>query len=218
MVRKGSTSTVEKRKNIRLNNLKNPKQPNVSAENLDFLLDQSKYTLDLVNTWINGADTKVSVSCGIFSVIIAAIVFAAENILGNIEITEQVNAAVYSLFHITLLITAIMFLCTIIFHFWAIKPNFSVEKTAPKKPRFSIFYYEIQNFERPEEYIKSAREMSRAGFVDEVLKEVYYNSTICSKKMRRFKLGVIFAIITIILSIFSGILYYYAYCVICVPN
>lgn len=82
MVRKGSTSTVEKRKNIRLNNLKNPKQPNVSAENLDFLLDQSKYTLDLVNTWINGADTKVSVSCGIFSVIIAAIVFAAENILG----------------------------------------------------------------------------------------------------------------------------------------
>ena len=84
MVRKGSTSTVEKRKNIRLNNLKNPKQPNVSAENLDFLLDQSKYTLDLVNTWINGADTKVSVSCGIFSVIIAAIVFAAENILGNI--------------------------------------------------------------------------------------------------------------------------------------
>mgnify|MGYP004592530055 FL=1 len=110
------------------------------------------------------------------------------------------------------------FLGTMIFHFWAIKPSFSAEKNPPKKPRFSIFYYEIQNFERPEEYVKSAREMSQAGFVDEVLKEVYYNSTICSKKMQRFKVGVIFAIITIILSIFSGILYYYAYCGICVPN
>lgn len=124
---------MEKRKNIRLNNLKNPKQPNVSAENLDFLLDQSKYTLDLVNTWINGADTKVSVSCGIFSVIIAAIVFAAENILGNIEITEQVNAAVYSLFHITLLITAIMFLCTIIFHFLGNKTELFCGEDLPEE-------------------------------------------------------------------------------------
>lgn len=210
-------STVEKRKNISQNIEQVHEKNSPSGESS--LLDRSKYSLDLVNMWINGADTKVSISCGVFSVIIAVIVFAAENMLGKLEKPVKLNCFAYSMFHVAVVITVIAFLVSIFFHLWAINPSFfsgskpSKNQSSKKssKPPFSIFYDEIRNFDNAADYIKAAKDESEDQFTDEVLKEVYYNSKICSRKMRRYKTGIIFAGITIALSIISCILYYCAY-------
>ncbi len=212
-------NTVGKRKNISLNkNYKQEKDTGLS-ESSSSLLERSKYSLDLVNTWINVADTKVSISCGVFSVIIAVIVFVAENLLGKLDEPEQINGHIYTLFLIAVLITVIIFLVSIFFHIGAISPSFfsgskSSKKQSKKRavqPTFSIFYDEIRAFKNPADYVEAAKGISEEQFTDEILKEVYCNSKICSKKMRRFKVGIVFAFMAILLSIFSCILYYCAY-------
>ena len=52
------------------------------------LMERSKYSLDLINTWITSADSKISTSCGIVSVVVAVLVFVAENILSKIDRTN----------------------------------------------------------------------------------------------------------------------------------
>lgn len=208
-----------KRKSISQNNIQQQEKAATSSESSSSLLERSQYSLDLVNSWINGADTKVSISCGVFSVIIAVIVFAAENILGKLERPEQINCLMYTWFQFILCITVIAFLVSIFFHLWAINPCFFSEADSSKKlskkksvkPAFSIFYDEIRSFESPADYINAAKNVLEDQFTDEVLKEVYYNSKICSQKMRRFKIGITLAGITIVLSIVSCILYYCAY-------
>lgn len=212
-------NTVGKRKNISLNkNYKQEKDTGLS-ESSSSLLERSKYSLDLVNTWINVADTKVSISCGVFSVIFAVIVFVAENLLGKLDEPEQINGYIYMLFFIALVFTVILFLVAIFFHIWAVKPSFFSGSMSSKKqskkeavqPAFSIFYDEIRVFKKPADYIKAAKGISEEQFTDEILKEVYYNSVICSKKMRRFKAGIFFAFMAILLSLVSCILYCCAY-------
>ena len=66
------------------------------------LLERSKYSLDLINTWITSADSKISTSCGIVSVVVAVLVFVAENILSKIDRT---NGAI-ELWKIWFIITA----------------------------------------------------------------------------------------------------------------
>ena len=63
-----------------------------SSEEKSTLFSRSQYSLDLVNSWINGADTKVSISCGIFSVVIAVIVFLADRNLSSYIIGQSIVA------------------------------------------------------------------------------------------------------------------------------
>lgn len=208
-----------KRKNISQNNIHKQEKEIACTESTSSLLERSQYSLDLVNMWINSADTKVSISCGVFSVIIAVIVFTAENILGNLEKPEQINCLLYSLFSIAVIVTVIGFLASIFFHLWAINPSFfsgsnylkKLSKQDLAKPSFSIFYDEIRSFKSPADYIKTAKNVSEEQFADEILKEIYCNSKICSQKMRRFKTGITLAFITIGLCIISCILYYCSY-------
>ena len=212
-------NTVGKRKNISLNSNSKQEKASGSSESSSTLLERSQYSLDLVNTWINVADTKVSISCGVFSVIIAVIVFVAENLLGKLDEPEHVNRYIFTLFHISVVITVVMFLVSIFFHIRAISPSFfsgskSSKKQSKKRavqPAFSIFYDEIRAFENSADYVKAAKGVSEEQFTDEILKEVYYNSTICSQKMRRFKSGICFAFVAILMCIVSCSLYYFAY-------
>lgn len=208
-----------KRRNISQNSIQKQEKEDFSSESSSSLLERSQYSLDLVNSWINGADTKVSISCGVFSVIIAVIVFVAENILGKLEKQEQINCLLYSIFFIAVIITVIGFLASIFFHLWAINPCFFSESYSSKKlskqelakPTFSIFYDEIRSFENSTDYIKAAKNVSGEQFTNEVLKEVYCNARICAQKMKRFRAGITLAIITIVFSIVSCVLYYCAY-------
>ena len=58
-------------------------------------LEQSKYSLDLVNTWISSADTKVSICSGVLSVVVAAVVFCANLIMGWVNVDDTPIIGLY---------------------------------------------------------------------------------------------------------------------------
>lgn len=177
------------------------------------LLERSEYTLELVNSWISNADTKVSISSGVFSVVVAVIVFIAENTL-NKSNTAVSNPSVYKCFVCASVLSAIAFLASEFFHLWAISPSFKAGKTHLRKneePGFSVFYDEIRLFSSAERYASAFRGASEKQYEDEVLKEVFYNSKICIQKMKRFKIGIWIGWGAIALIITSCILYYFSY-------
>lgn len=177
------------------------------------LLERSEYTLELVNSWISNADTKVSISSGVFSVVMAVIVFIAENTLKNNN-AAVANPSVHKWFVYASIISAIAFLASEFFHLWAISPSFKAGKKHLRKneePGFSVFYDEIRLFSSAEQYASVFREASERQYEDEVLKEVFYNSKICIQKMIRFKIGIWIGWGAIALIITSCILYYFSY-------
>ena len=185
-------------------------------------LDRSKYSLELVNGWIIAADTKVSISCGVFSVMAAVLVFIAENTLDKIDKSVEVNACFYNWFAIAGIISAITFLISVLLHLKAIYPSFESEehrkwicrnhvKDKTKQNAFSLFYNKIRLFESSEEYIQSVRDCSEIQFEEELLREVYFNSKICTKKMVTFRYGILFGGLSIFLIVICSIFYYCAY-------
>lgn len=92
------------------------------------LLERSKYSLDLINTWITSADSKISTSCGIVSVVVAVLVFVVENILSKIDTANGAIEPWKTLFIVAALIAVIMFLISLFCHLRALSPSFFLEK------------------------------------------------------------------------------------------
>ena len=214
MEKKDAMNTSGKRKNI--NGKKEEKQRPLAETNdkTSLRLDRAKYYLELVNNWIIAADEKVSISCGVFSVIVAAIVFVAEKILEGTYKCGGANADIYKCFIVVGIIATITFLASVFFHLLAINPSFKTEEyseSGNKHKEFTLFYDKIRRFETAEDYIQSVRNCSEKQFEEEVLREVYINSGICTNKMKRFRCGIWLGWISIILIVICSILYYYAY-------
>lgn len=178
------------------------------------LLERSKYSLDLINTWITSADSKISTSCGIVSVVVAVLVFVAENILSKIDRTNGAIEPWKTWFIITSAGAMITFILSLFFHLRALSPKFFAGKNTgnqSKNKKCNIFYEDIKEYEHAEDYIIAVRKMSENQFVDDVLRETYYNSKICSKKMHRFKIGLWMALGSIVLILICALCYFLMY-------
>lgn len=171
-------------------------------------VDNNKYTFDLVNSWINNADTKVSVSCGISSVVFAVILSWVENYLKDMTVLETSNVSLLLASKILFLIAIVSFLFSLWFHFWALNPSLtSLKKKQKEEPVYSIFFEDIKRFKSTEAFITCVDEASIKDFNEEVLKEIYINSDICSKKMRRFRRGMWLSVTAIAFAVISGMIY-----------
>lgn len=178
------------------------------------LLERSKYSLDLVNGWIATADSKISTSCGIVSVAVAVLVFVAENILSKVSTANGIIDPWKTRFLIAVVLTTIAFLLSLFFHILALNPSFFSGKGKSndnKKKKCNIFFEDIKEYKDAEEYICSVRKMSEDQFIDDILRETYANSDICSKKMHRLKIGVWCAFATIVLIFVCVFCYFKMY-------
>lgn len=177
------------------------------------LLERSKYSLDLINGWIVSADSKISTSCGIVSVAVAALIFVAENALSKIDTTRGAIEPWKTCFIVTGLGVVSTFVMSLLFHFLALSPRFLTGKNSgdQSKKKCNIFYEDIKDYKDAEEYINAVRNMSEGKFVDDVLRESYYNSKICSKKMHRFKIGLWMAFASIVLILICSLCYFLMY-------
>lgn len=178
------------------------------------LLERSKYSLELINTWITSADSKISTSCGIVSVVVAVLVFVTENILSKINTTNGAIEPWKTRFIIAAVGAVITFILSLFFHLLALSPKFFTGKNTgdqSKNKKCNIFYEDIKDYKDAEDYISAARKMTENQFVDDVLRETYYNSEICSTKMHIFKIGLWTAFVSIILILICALCYFLMY-------
>ena len=170
--------------------------------------------MDLINTWITSADSKISTSCGIISVVVAVLVFVAENILSKIDTAKGAIEPWRTFFIAAALIAVVTFLMSLFCHIRALSPNFFSEKDKSekrKKEKCCIFYEDIKDYKDAGEYIRAVRKLSEDQFVNDILQEVYCNSNICSKKMHEFKKGLWIAFVTITMILICAVCYFQMY-------
>lgn len=208
-------NTPKTKKDTKGNRKTAPQEILIPAEKHDNgLLERSKYSLDLINGWITSADSKISTSCGIVSVVVAVLVFVAENILSKIDTANGAAEPWKSFFIVTALIAVITFVLSLFCHIRALSPSFFSGKGKSeqgKKGKCCIFYEDIKDYKDAEEYIRVVRKMPEDQFVDDILREVYCNSDICSKKMHEFKKGLWMAFVSITMILVCAVCYFQMY-------
>ena len=120
---------------------KKQKLKQLSKEDADNLLERSKYSLELVNAWINNADTKVGISCAIMTFIFGIIAFVAENLLFEKNFEGEPNGTLMVCFKASMSVAVILFILFLLFHFLAIKPRLFLEKhQKEEKATFATVY------------------------------------------------------------------------------
>ena len=174
-------------------------------------MESNKYTLELINGWINNADTKISIACGISSVVLAVIAFGAENVLGDLAKNKELCGNVMPLFYLALVVAIIAFLASLWYYFLALNPSLISSKSEIEKPKYSIFYKDISRFSNVDMYMECMEAVTDEDFNQELMREIYINSDICTKKMQRFKIGMWCSVISIIAAVVACIVFCLAF-------
>lgn len=165
-------------------------------------LDRSKYVYEQINSWIENADNKVSISCGIFSGVFGVITFLSERLNASGTLNECWRLVYRWCFGISI---ALM-LISILFYVLAINPDLgkSGKKengTVPKK-KCPVFYGDIAELALPD-YRKAMNQATDTDFINELQAEAYYNSRICLKKMKKYRIGLWLSFAAIVFALGS---------------
>ena len=190
------------RKNIEQNNSLNKTEKfDVSKQ-----IERNKEILDTINGWINVADSKVSIFCGVFSVVFAVMVFIAENFLSKRKLLENncpfwVNATI-----VLICFSILTFFASLVFSFNSVSPKLT-KIDDKRKGEYSIFYAQISEFENSKEYVNCAKKATDEMYNEELLNEIYINSGVCTQKMCQFRLSLWLSFGSIIAAILSGLIF-----------
>ena len=168
-----------------------------------FTIEIAQDTLDRIIGFINTCDTKVSIILAIFGIIITIIFTGNINVIENLKniINDSKNIKYFPIF--LLLISIVIFLYGLIMLFMALYANI---KASGEK---SIIYFkDISLSEDYEAYKQKIKNMNSENFLDDIIKQIYKNSMICSKKYERYNLGIKCSMFGFILFIivYGGIL------------
>ena len=170
-------------------------------------LERSKYIYEQVNNWIENADNKVSISCGIFSGVFAVITFLSERVTGSVAVNECWKTLYQWCFGISLGLMMV----SLFFYVWAINPNLGKsgkKKNGPiPKKKYPVFYGDIAELELAD-YKKAMNQATDVDFINELQAEAHYNSVICTKKMKKYKAGLWFSFAAIVFAIGSWVAKY----------
>lgn len=151
-------------------------------------LERNKCIYEQINGWIENADNKVSVSCGIFSGVFGVITFLTERITEQ-GTKDECWRTISQLFFVGSLI---LMLASILFYVMAINPNLGKsgkkKDGTVKKKQYPVFFGDIAEMSL-DDYKRTINQATEADLINELQTETHYNSKICSKKMKRYKIG-----------------------------
>lgn len=198
----------EKQKNTDNQNLS---QKHIVQEESDNIvsIESCKYIYELVNGWIENADNKVSVSCGVFTGVFGVLTFLSEN---SIKIPDNpiINEFWHYLYWGSLILSIMVMLCAVYFYTKAIIPNLNSNEEDIKKKKYPIYYGDISSLDY-KQYKKLMENGSIQDFKEELMHDSWFNSGICIKKMKRYRIGVKLSFIAIILAFISLIFHIFMY-------
>ena len=173
-------------------------------------LERSKYTYDLVNSWIDNADNKVSVSCAIFTGAFGVITFLSE----KVSTSQTINQCWRCCYHITFIVSVVFLMASLLFYVLAINPNLGkggVKKTRKmNKKKYPIFFGDIAELELSE-YKNLMNRGTDQDFINELHTETHYNSRVCITKMKNYRIGLWLSFMSIVISMGSWFSHYMMY-------
>lgn len=178
--------------------MKNSKKKEI---NIKENIEQNKYTLDLINQWIQHAENKASLLLAFVVSFSGIIQFICSKLIIP---TYETSPKLFIVFIIVLTLGSIFFIISIIFFLMVIFPNLTGYNLTENK--YSIFFENITSFQSFDSYYKLVRKSNTEQFNKEIIKEIFINSKICSKKMKHIKFAIISFIIASVFMIFELLL------------
>ena len=175
--------------------------PPTQQTELSSKTEESKYIYDLVNRWIENADNKVSVSCGVFGGVYGILAFLGERITGQSIKQDWFRTTAMICFFASAIIMGI----SIFFYVLAINPNLISKSKKTKqghKRYYPVYYGDIAGMEL-DHYLKAVNKVNTTSFIDEIQREIHINSRICLRKMKRYRIGIWTSFAAIILATIS---------------
>ena len=171
--------------------------------------DQSKYNLDLVNGWIASADSKIGTFGTVLAVVAAVFVYIADKIFSYVDTNVLTNPLLLTWSTACAVMSSVTLVIAILYCLLSLSPSLKSAFSCKTENvnRFSIFYEDIARINSAEEYIRLAKESTEEMFTEEVMRETYINSGICSKKMHRFRKAAVASVLSILFYI-GWILFY----------
>ena len=101
----------------------------------------------------------------------------------------------------------VLLLISILFYSRALSPNLMSNDEDHNKC-YPLFFGDISS-EDLDKYKRKMHYSNDSDFLEELIYETHFNSRLCSKKMKSFKLGFIFSILSVVLAILTlGIKYF----------
>ena len=173
--------------------------------------ERSEYVNDQINSWIENADNKVSVSCAIFTAVFGIITFVTEQYAKDakgLTIDTNWQFAYHILFILSITIMSVSILAYIL----AINPNLGTNtknNNTPKK-KCPIYFGDIAEY-KLDEYLQAANMADEKDFVEELQRESHYNAGVCVRKMRRYRFGLWLSFASIALAGLSWLSHYLMY-------
>ena len=164
--------------------------------------ERSKYVYGLVNGWIENADSKVGISCGIFTGVFGVVTFLTERYIKALP-NAIINECWRCLYKISFILSCIAMAVAVILYAMAVIPNLkSSGNKKPKQKKYPLFYGDISALSFTK-YRALMEKGTEKDFVDELILESWTNSGICMRKMKLYKAGVILSIVAVLLALLS---------------
>lgn len=187
-----------------------PVTPQFDSKASDSYIERSKYVYEQVNGWIENADSKVSVSCGIFTGVFGVFTFLAERFV-KAPSNPIINECWDKVYHLSFVLSLVAMSLAVIFYAMAVYPNLKTNgKAQPTQKKYPIYYGDIHSlsFEAYQNLMKNGTDKD---FNDELTKEIWHNSGICLNKMRWYKKALITSLVAICLAAVSLIAHFLMY-------
>lgn len=165
------------------------------------LIEELKYSLDLVNYWIDKADFKVSVSMGLFPLITALLQYLFSSVSG-----KAANPYIQLFVHMIVSVCILLVFASTILFLFALKPNLKTGGKPSEKKKYLLYYGDVQE-ENLDSFKEAIRQSTENDYANELMNEIHQNSKICYNKMRKFKIGILLSLFSLIGQLFCFVFY-----------
>ncbi len=146
--------------------------------------DDAYHTLDFINSWINNVDAKTSFALAYVAVLIGFVfVNGSPAVFANIQSTEKITSCMLIKAVIVIALYGTSFL-SIIFMFLAIKA-----RTNNVSGKRSVMFFGTISEMELNDYKAKTLNMGEKELTKDLLEQIHTNSTICTKKMRFYNIG-----------------------------
>ena len=186
------------------------KNNNVNQDNSNNnMVEQYKFVYEQVKSWIENADNKDNISCALFFGIFTVITFLSEKCIAVPEnsVVNKCFEGIYTFCFVASIVSAFI---ALLYYAYSIFPNLSSNETDSSLKRYPIFFGDIASMSA-EEYRNKMQKGMDSLFADELILETHMNSKICLNKMKRYRTGLILALITVVFSMLSFVSHFMMY-------
>ena len=158
-------------------------------------IDNYRFALEQANHWVESADSKTGIALSLISI---TFTLYAGFLLNKQVLTADIDKCNKIWLYILTFGSFVLFLVAIFLFVFTLFPRFK-KPTTKENP---YYYAEVASYKNVSEFTNHfMKEMDQATLIKGILESTWANSKIAHKKMKRFRLGILFTGLYFVISI-----------------